>query len=164
MSVGRFTSYDVDQDKRFADLLKRIEEGGANQRIVMGEAARIIKKFARKNFILKGSGQYPPLSKRYAARKLAKFGKLPILVGGGANEGRLRDSVISGGERATHVDSILEIGDASLILGTRVPYASYNQEGTRYIPARMFLFLDEPTIDLILAQAEAHLGRVLEDV
>lgn len=163
MSVGRFTSYDVDQDKRFSDLLKKISEAGLDSTFVMGEAARIIKKFARKNFILKGYGQYPPLNARYAARKLRKFGPLPILVGGGKNSGRLRDSVISGGERQGHPDSITVIDKNSLILGTRVPYASYNQEGTKHIPARLFLYLDEPTINLILATAEANLEKKLED-
>lgn len=158
MSVGGFTSYDIKQDQRFAALLSKIEEGGRNQRIVMGEAARIIKKFSKANFILKGDGKYPPLKEDYADRKERKFGELPILV----VTGRLRDSVVTGGENRTHEDSVLEITKDSLILGTKVPYAAPIQEGSkRGLPARKFLFLTDSMVDLIVASAEANLERVL---
>lgn len=171
MSVTQFTSYDVDQDDRFAALLKRVGEGIKNQKIVMGEAARIIKKFSRANFILKGPGQYPPLSADYFKAKLKKFGPLPILVGGtvfgpgahGHQGGWLRDSVISGGATKTHPDSILVIGEQSLILGTKTDYAGYLQDGTKKMPARLFLFLTDVMINLIVASAEAHADEVLED-
>lgn len=170
MGVATFTSYDIDQDERFSNLLKNISEGIKNQRLVMGEAARIVKKFSRQNFILKGSGQYVPLSANYAAAKLRKFGVLPILVGGTVLSGEsqhqggwLRDSVVEGGAQKTHPDSILIITEDSLVLGTRVPYASYNQDGTEHIPARKFLFLTDVMINLIVATAEANAGKVLED-
>lgn len=160
MALGTFTSYDIKQDQRFAVLLSKIEEGGRNQRLVMGEAARIIKKFTKANFILKGAGKYEPLKDDYADRKERKFGELPILV----VSGWLRDSVTIGGENNTHQEGVLEITKDSLILGTKVKYAAAIQEGSsRGLPARKFLFLTDAMVDLIMASAEANLERKLRE-
>lgn len=102
-------------------------------RVAMRTIGKAIQKENRKNFILKGSGKYAPLSPEYAEQKARKVGNLPILV----FSGRLRDSVTA----RMNGDSIFEVGRDSVTVGTKTPYAPFIQRGTRKMPARPFLFV-----------------------
>ena len=133
--VAGFSSYNVDNDKRFRKALDGAIKEVGNLRFAMGEISRDIYKNTRKNFILKSSGKYPPLSPKYAAYKKKKKPGAPILV----YSGRLRDSVLG----PDTPDSILSIGETSLVQGTKVPYARYVQEGTSKMPVRKYLFIDD---------------------
>lgn len=55
--------------------------------------------------------------------------------------GRLEKSITG----SSSEDSIQIITKDSMILGTKVPYAVYHQEGTKNIPMRKFLFIDAST-------------------
>lgn len=43
-------------------------------------------------------------------------------------------------------NTVLEITKKSVVMGTRVAYAGFHQEGTKNIPMRKFLFLDPTTV------------------
>jgi phage gpG-like protein len=144
-------SYDIENDKDFIDLLDKVGKLSLS-RFVMGEAARIIKKFSKANFTLQGSGQYPPLSARYAKTKSRLRPGSPILV----YDGDLRDSIVKKTK-----DSILVIGEAFLILGTKVPYAIFHDQGTKHMPQRKPLFLTEKMVVQIVKVYEAHLEKTL---
>lgn len=130
-----FTSYNVDNDKAFRRNLDTAIKKVGDLRFVMGEISRDIYKNTKKNFILKGGGKYPPLSNQYIKYKKKIKPSAPILV----FSGRLRDSVTGSGNS----DSIRKIGNQTLIQGTNVPYSRYIQEGTRKIPERKYLFIDD---------------------
>ena len=142
MVVG-FTSYTVDNDKRLEKKLKAAAKEVDNLRFAMGEIARDWFKSNKAQFSLKGSGQYPELNAVYAQKKRKRAGSnLPILVGAkstGGRSGRLADSV-SGQPNS---DSVLKIGKASLVMGTKVPYGVFHQSDRprRKIPLRKFLFV-----------------------
>jgi phage gpG-like protein len=72
------------------------------------------------------SGKWQALSPRYAKRKDAKWGSMPILQA----SGRLWRSLTGKG-----TDSVAEQSALELVLGTKVPYAKYHQTGTK-APAR----------------------------
>ena len=72
-------SYDVDADKKLRNALLKAARSGLDLSFSMGESARIVKKESTKNFILKGSGQYPPLSAAYQKRKQRLAPGTPIL-------------------------------------------------------------------------------------
>lgn len=129
-----FTSYEVDNDKSFAKALDGAIKDVGDLRFAMGEISRDIFKNTKKNFILGGSGKYPPLSPAYFRFKQKVKPGAPILV----FSGRLRDSVTGTGTR----DTIRNIGKQSLVQGTKVPYARFVQEGTSKMPLRKFLFID----------------------
>lgn len=129
-----FTSYKVDNDKTFAKALDKAIKQVGNLRFAMGEISRDIFKTTKQNFILGGSGKYPPLTSKYAAFKQRVAPGASILV----FDGTLRNSVTGTGDGNT----IRNIGKQSLIQGTRVPYARFIQEGTGKMPARKFLFID----------------------
>lgn len=150
--VEPIISYDIENDEEFKRLLKKIPKL-ALSRFVFGEAARTIKKFSKANFILKGSGQYEPLSPRYKKLKDRLKPNSPILV----FSGRLRDSIV-GNTR----DSILKITDSSLILGTSVPYATYLDQGTKKMPARKPLFLTKKMIEQIEKIYEKHVDKIIK--
>lgn len=154
-----FVSYNVDNDKRFRNALDKAIKDVGNLRFAMGEISRDIFKNTIKNFILAGFGKYPPLSPTYikAKRKLAPGA--PILV----LSGRLKASVTGNGSP----DSIINIGEQSLVQGTSVPYSRYVQEGTKKMPARKYLFIDEAQagrFERILSNYVASKLEVIGDV
>jgi phage gpG-like protein len=157
--VTGFVSYEVDNDNRFKSALEQAIKSVDNLRFAMGEISRDIYKTTKQNFILKGYGQYPALSPKYAKYKnMVRPGK-PILV----FDGHLRDSVTAFGNS----DSVRAIGKNSLIQGTNVGYARYIQEGTKKMPARKYLFIDdaqELRFERILADYVAAKLEVLGDV
>lgn len=152
-------SYDVDADNKFKKAMARAVASGLDLSFSMGEAARIIKKDAGKNFILKGSGQYPPLSDTYFARKQKLAPGTPILTGltkTGKASGKLKRSIVG-----TTADSIIRVGKTSLDVGTKVlskkgaPYPIFVQEGTENkdgsekMPERKFLFFTQRIVKQI---------------
>jgi phage gpG-like protein len=136
--VTGFISYEVDNDNQFKNALNKAIKSVGDLRFPMGEISRDIFKNTKKNFILKGDGKYPPLSPKYKAFKQKKRPSAPILV----FDGDLRDSVTGTGNQ----DTIRNIGKQSLVQGTKVPYAKFVQEGTEFMPARKFLFIDDAQI------------------
>jgi len=142
-----FISYDVDNDKQFSKALREAFKQVNNLRFPLGEISRDIYKNSIKNFILKGDGQYPPLSPFYKARKKKVRPRSPILV----FDGNLRDSVT----RPRDKNTIRQLTKTSLVQGTKLPYARFVQEGTRKMPARKYYFLDDDDI--------IRLTRIIKD-
>lgn len=171
-------SYDVDADMKFKKALFRAASSGLNLSFSMGEAVRIIKKESTKNFILKSSGQYPPLSKPYRRRKMILSPGAPILTGsrpgktrngllvsGGGVSRKLKRSIIE-----TTTDSVIRIGVRSLELGTKAesskgaPYPRYVQDGTRKMPGRKFLFFSQAMVRQIINTIDADIKNQLEQI
>lgn len=158
-------SYDVDADKKFKEAMDTAIKSGLDLSFSMGESARIIKKEAGKNFILKGFGQYPPLSPAYQTRKQRLSPGIPILTGltpGGRPSGKLKKSIVE-----TTSDSIIRIGKRSLEVGTKAtsndgtPYPILVQEGTRNMPARKFLFFSQRMVGQITNTINADIANQL---
>ncbi len=154
------TSYNVDNDKKFRNALDKAIAAVTDLRFAMGEISRDIFKNTTKNFILKGTGKYPPLNPKYAAYKKRAAPGAPILVFSGA----LKDSVTGSGS----ADTILNIGQNTLVQGTNLPYAAAVQKGSkRGMPERKYLFIDEAQagrIERILSMYVASKLEVLGDV
>jgi|GEM_PF-2333367 len=170
-------SYDVDADKAFQKALNKAQKTGLNLSFSMGESARIIKKESTKNFILKGTGKYQPLSRPYAKRKQVLAPGAPILTGalpgsvrlgrkvsGGGVSGKLKKSIIGQTK-----DSITRVGKLSLEVGTRAesekgaPYPLYVQEGTSKMPARKFLFFSQRMVREIINTIDADIANQLPE-
>ena len=171
-------SYDVDADKKFKKAMAKAIRSGLDLSFSMGESARIIKKESTKNFVLRGSGKYPPLSKKYAERKQILAPGAPILTGakwgivddgekfyGGGPSGKLKRSIIG-----NTADSILRVGKASLEVGTKAeslkgaPYPLYVQEGTKTgMPARKFLFFSQRMVRQIINAINADIENQLHE-
>ena len=154
MATGLFTSYEVDNDKRFQKQLNRALGVLDDLSPVFGEISRDFFKSNKAIFSNK-PGQYPDYIDRttgttgadtpYAKRKLRLYGKVyPMLVA----SGKLRDSLTE--PSAPNEDTILQIGKRTMIIGTNVE----NSKGTKYplfhqsdkkprrvMPLRKFLFI-----------------------
>lgn len=74
-----------------------------------------------------GSGPWKPLTKKYAERKIKRYGAKPILVA----SGRLKASLT--GQTA---DTVYEPSEKEVAIGTRVPYAGYHYRGAGKLPER----------------------------
>lgn len=147
-------SYEVENQAEFNAFLAKVAKAGGS-RFVMGEMARIVKKFSRANFTLKGSGQYPPLTERYKKRKKRFKPSAPILV----FRGDLRDSIIG-----NTVNSILKITDRTAIVGTKVPHGKFHDQGAPSInlPIRKPLFLTKKMVEQIIKTYSANIDKQLK--
>ena len=131
-----FTSYIVDNDRKFRDALKRASEVTQDLRVPF---SLILSDFYRSEqaiFNLKSAGQYPVISPKYGDAKQAAVGfKYPLLV----RSGRLSASVLG----PNNPGSVANVGPLSLIFGTSVPYGVYHQSDAprSKIPLRKFLFI-----------------------
>ncbi len=140
-----FTSYTVDNDRRFRDAIKRASEVTQDLRVPFGLILRDFYKSEQAIFQLKSAGKYPPFKgaidpttgyTKYQAAKIKKVGfDYPLLV----RTGRLSASVLG----PNNPGSISKITNLSLTFGTSVPYGIYHQsdEPRSRIPLRKFLFI-----------------------
>lgn len=145
MSAESFTSYTVDNDKKFRNALKKAAEMSEDLRVPLGLILRDFYKSQQAIFKLQGPGKYPPFQGAinpqtgmtpYQARKKQKYGfDYPLLV----RTGRLSSSVLG----PSNPGSISKITKLSLTMGTSVEYGIYHQSDKprSKIPLRKFLFI-----------------------
>ncbi len=134
--VESFTSYEVDNDRRFRNALKAAAEVSTDFRIPFGLILRDFYKSQQSIFKLKGPGKYPPISEKYGEQKQKLVGfRYPLLVRTGA----LAASLLGPNNKG----SISQITKLSLVFGTSVRYGVYHQSDASRskIPLRKFLFI-----------------------
>ena len=113
-------------------------DGGAALRIKRNWTERIDKAFTSKG---KSIGMnWPPLSPAYAAWKNRHFPNRPLLV----LRGHLRDSLTNESSRQMVFN---RAGGRQLIIGTRIKYAKFHQYGTKKMPARPFVKVDQGLVN-----------------
>lgn len=147
-------SYELGNQEEFNNLLNKLRKVGSSK-FVMGEMVRIVKKFSKANFILKGSGKYPELSDKYKKRKERLKPSAPILV----YNGTLRDSII--GKTQYTLDKVT---DSGAIIGTGVPYAKLHDTGTKNMPIRKPLFLTDAMVASMIKTYDANIEKGLKDL
>ena len=139
-----FTSYVVDNDRKFREAIKRASEVSQDLRIPFGLILADFYKSQQAIFKLKGAGKYPPFKgakdkdgkTAYQKQKLKKVGfDYPLLVRSGA----LAASLLGAGNKG----SISKITPLSLTFGTAIKYGIYHQsdEPRSRLPLRKFLFI-----------------------
>lgn len=139
-----FTSYTIDNDRKFRDGLKRASDGIQDLRVPFGLILSDFYKSEAAIFSLKGPGKYPPFKgpqgvdgkTAYQKAKIKKVGfDYPLLV----RSGRLSNSLLG----PNNDGSISKITKLSLTFGTSVEYGIYHQsdEDRFKIPLRKFLFI-----------------------
>jgi len=136
-----FTSYSVDNDRKFRNAIKKASEVSDDLRVPFGLILRDFYKSQQAIFKLKGPGQYPDFKKggsesRYAKAKFREVGfKYPLLVRSGA----LAASLLG----PNNPGSISQITKLSLTIGTSIEYGIYHQsdKARSKIPLRKFLFI-----------------------
>ena len=113
-------------------------DGGAALRIKRNWTERIDKAFTSKG---KSIGyDWPNLNKKYAAWKNRHFPNRPLLV----LRGHLRDSLTNESSRKMVFN---RAGGRQLIIGTRIKYAKFHQYGTKKMPARPFVKVDQGLVN-----------------
>lgn len=136
-----FTSYVVDNDRRFQAAIDRCYSVVRDLRIPFGQILADFYRSEQSIFALKSPGLYPDfknggVNSRYARFKEKKFGhKYPLLVASGALAASLTNRSAPG--------AIASIGPNSLTIGTTIPYGIYHQSDAprKKIPLRKFLFI-----------------------
>jgi phage gpG-like protein len=123
---------------------KAVADAAADLRTVgvWFEVANEFRKLEKEVFASEGgssaSGKWKALSTEYAARKLKKWGPVPILQASGK---LYRSMSIRGAE-----GSVYEESAQSLTIGTTLPYAGYHQTGGKQLPRRAMVdFTEEQT-------------------
>ena len=140
-----FTSYSVDNDKRFRNALKKASEVTQDLRVPFGLILSDFYKSQQAIWKLKGPGKYPPFKgpkdpktgkTKYQAQKIKKVGfDYPLLVRTGALAASLSGPNNKG--------SVSKITNLSLIFGSSISYGIFHQsdEPRKKIPLRKFLFI-----------------------
>ena len=140
-----FTSYTVDNDKRFREAIERASKVTQDFRIPFGLILNDFYKSEQAIFKLKGPGKYFPFQgeknpqtglTRYQAAKIKAVGfDYPLLVRTGA----LAASLLGPNNKG----SISKITNLSLTFGTSIKYGIYHQSDAsrKKIPLRKFLFI-----------------------
>lgn len=140
-----FTSYYVDNDRKFRNAIKKAAEVSTDLRIPFGLILKDFYKSEAAIFKLKGPGKYPPFKgeinpktgrTKYQQEKIADVGfDYPLLV----RTGSLSASLLGPNNRG----SISKITNLSLTFGTSIDYGIYHQSDAprSKIPLRKFLFI-----------------------
>lgn len=135
-----FTSYIVDNDRRFRNAIQRAADATGDLRIPFGLISADFYRSEQAIFVLKSPGQYPDYvggeKSKYAKAKEKKYGfRYPLLV----RTGSLSASVLGPANKG----SINTVGPTTLLIGTSIPYGIYHQsdQPRSKIPLRKFLFI-----------------------
>jgi phage gpG-like protein len=147
-------SYELENQEEFNSLLKKLG-GMGSSRFLMGQMAKIVKKFSKANFTLKGDGKYEELSTLYKKRKSRIKPSAPIMVYSGA----LRDSIVGDTK-----DSILRVTEFSAVIGTSLPYAAYHDRGNENLPMRKPLFLTKKMVEQMIKTYEANIEKGIKSL
>ncbi len=144
------TSYAVDNDRRFREQLARAKEAVGDLRIPLNLVAKDFFKSQAAIWKNKGPGRYPDLSPGYKKAKKSKWGFIyPILRASGALERSMTDP--------KDPNAIAEIINRdTLLLGTRVSYGIYAQQGS---PLRKFLFIGPEAPSFATSEQMGRLER-----
>lgn len=171
MANESFTSYTVDNDKRFRNALTKAAEVVQDFRLPFGLILSDFYKSEQAIWKLKGPGKYPPFKgpkdkdgkTRYQAQKIKKYGfDYPLLVRTGALAASL-----SGPNNAGSISNITKL---SLTFGTSIEYGIYHQSDAARgkIPLRKFLFIgpEAPTFASSeqVGRLERWLGYIADHV
>ncbi len=160
-----FTSYVVDNDRKFRDGLNRASQVSQDLRVPFGLILSDFYKSEAAIFKLKGPGLYPPFSgpkdpvtglTKYQAAKKKKVGfDYPLLV----RSGLLSNSLLG----PNNTGSISKITPLSLTFGTSVKYGIYHQsdDPRSKIPLRKFLFIGPEAPRFANSEQQGRLERWL---
>jgi len=130
---SRVTEVDTSGPRR---RLAAIARRSKDFRPVLRWAFQELQKSHRDNFRTQGAVDgfpWAPLSPEYAAWKLEEYGAHGILV----RRGPLESSLTLNNARG----AVREIGLNTASFGTEIPYAKFQQTGTRFMPRRKPVFL-----------------------
>jgi phage gpG-like protein len=162
--------FQVDPDKEFQKAIAKVVKEVDDLTIPFQEMTRSWFKSNRAIFALKSPGKYTDLTANYKKQKVKAVGFIyPILK----RSGRLADSIT----KPDSSDAITEIiNKKTLVLGSKVPYGSAHQFGTKVLPQRPWILLGaeqtapeeinrrrDAWVALLadyLAQKSAQLGKV----
>lgn len=161
-----FTSYTVDNDRRFRNALEKASEVSQDLRVPFGLILRDFYKSEQAIFKLKGPGKYPPFKGEinpktgmttYQAQKKKKVGfDYPLLV----RTGPLSASLLGPNNKG----SISKITKLSLVFGTGIDYGIYHQsdEPRSKILLRKFLFIGPEAPRFATSEQMGRLKRWLQ--
>lgn len=160
-----FTSYSVDNDRKFRESLKEASKVSQDFRVPFGLISADFYKSEQAIFKLKSAGKYPPFKgvinpktghTPYQDRKLRKYGfDYPLLVRTGA----LANSMLGPSNKG----SVNVRGPLSLTIGTTIAYGVYHQsdEGRDKIPLRKFIFIGPEAPRFATSEQQGRLERWL---
>lgn len=149
------TSYVVKNDKVVAKAIRDAFKKVGDLTIPLTQISQDFYKSEQSIFKLKSPGQYPDLAAGTKRSKTMILGSpYPIL----RFTGRLEKSITS----PKHPESINQIiNKNTLIIGTRVPYGVFQQEGTKHLPERKFLFIGPEAPRFATSQQAGRVTRWL---
>ncbi len=143
-------NFEVLGEKQVSQMLSRTTDKAADLGPYWLMVAGFLQTTIEEQFRTQGgrSGGWAPLSDRYAADKLRRFGSSPILVATGA----LKESLTGGSGFIQRQE-----GNESLRFGTQLGYGVYHQSGTSKMPQRRILDLTKDDGRTMMKMLQRHL-------
>lgn len=156
--ADKILSYSIDNDRRFATAMRRAAANIGDLTIPLTLISQDFYRSERAIFQLKGPGQYPQISPRYARAKLRRHGFIyPLLKA----SGRLAASMLDPTD--PEAVNFIDRGGTRLVIGTSVPYGVYHQsdKARTVIPQRKFLFIGPEAAQFATSEQMGRLKRWL---
>lgn len=142
MVANGFSSYIVDNDRKFARAISNAYKATSDLTIPLTEIAKDWFKSNKAIFMLKSAGQYPDLKESTKEKKLKKYGFIyPIFRA----RGYLEESLTN----PSDFFAIHQIENKStLVIGTAIPYAIFHQSDSprKVIPLRKMVFIGPESV------------------
>lgn len=134
MATG-FVKYDFENRQIFLSSIERAAKKVSDLRFPMGEIARDFYESEKVIFNLKSPGGFPDFKNEKSRRqKIREVGfQYPLLK----RSGRLERSITQKGAPG----NITILGKQSVVVGTKIKYGGFLQEGTKFMEARRFVFV-----------------------
>ena len=132
--ADEFTSYSVDNDRKFRETIERVSKDITDLRIPFRLISNDFYKSQKAIWQLKSPGLYPDLAESTKADRRRRNQPLyPILK----RTGMLERSTTNPNDG----EAINEVTKTTLTIGSKVKYGIFHQQGTKHMPMRKFLFI-----------------------
>lgn len=140
--AGTRITLEIDGRAQFDRVFRRIDFHLTDLRPAWETVRDVFWEIEQDQFQSEGaagaSGKWKPLSKKYEAQKINKYGTFALLAGVLIASEALYKSLT----RQTG-DTVLDIQKDSITIGTKLPYAKYHQRGGGRLPQRKIIDFSE---------------------
>lgn len=143
-------NFEVLGERQVSQMLSRTTDKAADLGPYWVMVTGFMRELIREQFDTEGgrTGGWAPLSEKYAADKIRRFGSQPILVA----SGNLKESLTGGSGMIARQE-----GNESLRFGTQLGYGSFHQTGTSRMPRRQILDLTNDNRRTMMKMLQRHL-------
>lgn len=149
---GLDNNFYVKNEKVVLRKLKELRENLDDARPLFVAIGETLRKAFNEPFSLKSSGKYAdlkPATKRFKMRKIGRVYPILFLTG------RLKNSLVNPRDK----DHIFRVSRHSIQVGSKNPYLKYHHYGTRNLPQRKIVYINDRRLSAILSMIREYVDQ-----